>query len=96
LANAQGVFLRSWGTNTCGDALANIQKNQTYKSIYTSYLDGYISHHNWNENTLLTSTISSKTMEQLWIAKCSQVENITKIFPLIANEIIEEAKRKKE
>jgi len=35
-------------------------------------------------------------MEQLWIAKCSQVENITKIFVRIAEEIIEEAKRKKE
>jgi len=96
MANAQSVYLRSWGTNTCGDALANIQKSPTYKSIYTAYLDGYISQHNWNQSTLLTSTISSKTMEQLWIAKCSQVDNITKIFTLIANEIIEEAKRKKE
>ena len=61
MANAQSVYLRSWGTNTCGDALANIQKSQTYKSIYTAYLDGYISQHNWNQNTLLTSTISSKT-----------------------------------
>ena len=96
MANAQNVYLRGWGISTCGEALANIQNNQTYKSIYTAYLDGYISQHNWNQNTLTTSTISSNTIEQLWIAKCSKVENITKIFTLIANEIIEEAKRKKE
>ena len=96
LANAQPVFVRSIGNDTCGEALANIPKNQTYKTVYTAYLDGYITQHNWNYRSSLTSTISSITIEQLWIAKCSQVDNITKPFMDIANEIIEEAKRKKE
>jgi hypothetical protein len=95
LANAQPIFVRSLGNTTCGEALANIQKNKTHKTFYTVYLDGYITQHNWNSNSLLTSTISSITMEQLWIAKCSQVENITKQFIDIANEIIEEEKKKK-
>ena len=96
MANAQNYYLRSWGGNTCGEALTNVKKNQIYIKIYSAYLDGYISQHNANQSSKLTSTISPDTMEQLWIAKCSQVENITKVFVRIAEEIIEEAKRKKE
>jgi len=96
IANAQTYFLRSWGGNTCGEALTNVKKNQIYIKIYSAYLDGYISQNNANQSSGLTSTISSDTMEQLWIAKCSRAENITKLFVRIAEEIIEEAKRKKE
>jgi len=96
IVNAQNVYLRSWGSSTCGEALADINKNSTYKRIYSAYLDGYISKHNWDNDSTLTSKISPNTIEQLWIAKCSQVANITKLFPIIANEIIKEAKIKNE
>ena len=96
IANAQTYFLRGWGNSSCGEALANVKRNQAYIKIYSAFLDGYISQHNSNQSSLLTSTISPETMEQLWIAKCSQVDNITKLFVHISLEIIEEAKRKKE
>jgi len=88
--------LRGWGNSTCGEALSNVKRNPAFIKIYSAFLDGYISQHNSNQSIKLTSTISPETMEQLWIAKCSQAENITKLFVRIADEIIEDAKRKKE
>jgi len=100
---AQHLFVRSEGTRTCGEALSDIRKNEGYRHIYTSWISGFISAYNYKEmllnrdkNNTVTETISEDTLSQLWVSKCSETNNVTKIIVLLAHEIYMEAIQKKQ
>ena len=90
------AWVRSFGARTCGEALSDITNNSNNKTAYNSFLDGYITFYNWNQSKNVSQSLSPATIEQLWIAKCSKSENITKVFVLIVDEIFEETKQKRQ
>ena len=103
---AQQIFVNGFGNDTCGEAISNVEANQSsaYKAIYLAWLHRYLTSKRdfyLDENGqmilikgdgLLGMKISNETMTQLWIAKCKKEENITKSFYYITFEIYKDIK----
>ena len=87
------AWVGGWGAATCGDLLAKVDQQPSYKVVFTEWLQGFISGENVSRsakgNSLVGARTSGDTLQELWLSTCRQPGNVPKHFADVAKGIYE-------